>query len=196
MPSLFTELRRRNVFKVGAAYAIVAWLLLQITDIVLPTFQAPLWVAQTITFVLAIGFPIAIILAWAFDVTPQGIKAASDVKVGDAPAQPSALRLGYLSQGLILLAVGFLVVDQYVLEPGVIVVEDGNSIARSLIGVSRVTIAVPSEGGLGRGEQPSIAISPDGRQIVFAVDRVDGPSQLYLRSLERFEAVPMQSSAS
>ena len=81
MPSLFTELRRRNVFKVGAAYAIVAWLLLQITDIVLPTFQAPLWVAQTITFLLIIGFPITflliigfpitLIMAWAYEMTPE-----------------------------------------------------------------------------------------------------------------------------
>ncbi len=79
MPSLFTELRRRNVFKVGAAYAIVAWLLLQITDIVLPTFNAPQWVAQTITFLLIIGFPITLLMACAYVMTPEGIKAAADV---------------------------------------------------------------------------------------------------------------------
>ena len=201
MPSLFTELRRRNVFKVGAAYAIVAWLLLQITDIVLPTFQAPLWVAQTITFVLAIGFPIAVILAWAFDVTPQGIKAASDVKVGDAPAQPSALRLGYISQGLILLAVGFLVVDQYVLEPGVSAIDASSSDAtsstpsNSSAQLSRLTINLGETELLGAtGVSAQVAVSPDGSSFVYVANLVDEGFQLYLRSLDQFDAQPISGT--
>jgi hypothetical protein len=59
--SFFGELKRRNVFKVGAAYAIVAWLLLQVTAVVPPTFDAPRWVVQTITFVIILGFPLAVI---------------------------------------------------------------------------------------------------------------------------------------
>ncbi len=83
MPSLFTELRRRNVFKVGAAYAIVAWLLIEVSSVVLPTFDAPRWIAQTVTFLLIIGFPVALLLAWAYEMTPEGIKAAADVKPSD-----------------------------------------------------------------------------------------------------------------
>ncbi len=118
MPSLFTELRRRNVFKVGAAYAIVAWLLLQITDIVLPTFQAPLWVAQTITFLLIIGFPITLIMAWAYEITSEGIKADGDVP-RDSITPVTGQRLNYVILGLVVLAVGFLIADQYVLDQGI-----------------------------------------------------------------------------
>jgi len=171
------------------AYAIVGWLLLQITDIILPTFEAPLWVAQTITFVLAIGFPIAVILAWAFDVTPQGIKAASDVRVGDAPTQSGGQRFSYISQALVLLAVGFLVVDQYVLEP------QQNDSTRPAVAsdasfqeVRRLFIP------LGRTEprgnprvHADIALSPDGRRLAYAI-QVDGRSQLYIRELDELTA--------
>ncbi len=77
MPSLFTELRRRNVFKVGAAYAIVAWLLVQVVDVVLPALQMPEWTVSFVTVLLIIGFPITLIMAWAYEMTPEGIKAAA-----------------------------------------------------------------------------------------------------------------------
>lgn len=72
--SLFSELKRRNVFKVGSAYVVVAFVLAQVADLVLPTFNAPDWVNQTIFFLLALGFPVALVLAWAFELTPGGIK--------------------------------------------------------------------------------------------------------------------------
>ena len=72
--SLFTELKRRNVFKVGSAYVVIAFVLAQVADLVLPTFNAPFWVNQTIFFIFALGFPIALVLAWALELTPSGIK--------------------------------------------------------------------------------------------------------------------------
>ena len=68
------ELKRRNVFKAGIAYLIVAWLIAQIADIFLPTFEAPPWVMKTLLFVLTIGFPINLVISWIYDVTPEGIK--------------------------------------------------------------------------------------------------------------------------
>ena len=68
------ELKRRNVFKAGIAYLIVAWLIAQISDIFLPTFEAPPWVMKTLLFVLTIGFPINLVISWIYDVTPEGIK--------------------------------------------------------------------------------------------------------------------------
>jgi len=65
------------VFKVGSAYVVIAFVLAQVADLVLPTFNAPDWVNQTIFFVLALGFPVAIVLAWAFEITPSGIKLDS-----------------------------------------------------------------------------------------------------------------------
>ena len=86
--SLFSELKRRNVFKVGSAYVVVAFVLAQVADLVLPTFNAPDWVNQTIFFMLALGFPIALFLAWAFELTPAGIKPDPGLKAIEALDQP------------------------------------------------------------------------------------------------------------
>jgi hypothetical protein len=71
--SLIAELRRRNVFRVGVAYAIVAWLLVKVASVVLPTFKAPEWVMQVFTFLVILGFPLTLVIAWAFELTPQGL---------------------------------------------------------------------------------------------------------------------------
>ncbi len=194
MPSLFTELRRRNVFKVGAAYAIVAWLLIEVSSVLLPTFNAPQWIMQVFTLFVILGFPLALILAWAFDVTPQGIEAASDVRVGDAPTQPTGFRFGYISQGLILLAVGFLVVDQYVLERSPTEAETGESTTRSAVAgesrpVRRYEINLGFTEMLGATQQSAhVALSRDGRRLVYAAARVGELPQLYLRELDQREA--------
>src|SRR6201988_3909098 len=73
-PSFFSELKRRNVYKVAVAYAVVGWLVIQVSSTVLPTFHAPEWVVQTLVVLVAIGFPIALVIAWAFEATPEGIK--------------------------------------------------------------------------------------------------------------------------
>ena len=70
----FAELKRRNVYKVAVAYAIVAWLLIQAASILFPTFEAPTWVMKIFVTVVILGFPIALIIAWAFELTPGGIK--------------------------------------------------------------------------------------------------------------------------
>ena len=69
--SFWGELKRRNVVKVGAAYAIVAWLIVQVAAAVLPNFDAPRWIVQTVVFLLVLGFPVALLLAWAYEVTPE-----------------------------------------------------------------------------------------------------------------------------
>ena len=77
--SLFQELKRRNVFKVAAAYIIVGWLLLQVSDTLVPALHLPEWFHSGVAFILIIGFPIALILAWAFELTPEGLKKESEV---------------------------------------------------------------------------------------------------------------------
>ncbi|MBP8098127.1 MAG: hypothetical protein KAY03_02300, partial [Arenimonas sp.] len=72
--SLFAELKRRNVFKVGGAYLVVAWLAVQAASIGFPTFDAPIWVLRVFILVLMLGFPIALVFAWVFDMTPEGVK--------------------------------------------------------------------------------------------------------------------------
>ena len=77
--NFFAELKRRNVYRVAVAYAVVAWLLIQAASIVLPTFEAPTWTMKVLIAAVVIGFPIAVILAWAFEITPEGIVRAEDV---------------------------------------------------------------------------------------------------------------------
>src|SRR6476660_5724014 len=73
-PSFFAELKRRNVYKVAVAYAVIAWLLIQAVSILFPTFEAPGWVMKVFVTVIAAGFPIALHLAWAFELTPEGLR--------------------------------------------------------------------------------------------------------------------------
>src|SRR3954465_6924062 len=79
MRPLFAELKRRNVYKVAVAYAVVGWLVVQISSTVLPTFHAPEWVLQTVVLLALLGFPVALVLAWAFELTPEGVKRTDDV---------------------------------------------------------------------------------------------------------------------
>src|SRR6266550_7081179 len=74
LKNFFAELKRRNVYKVAIAYAIVAWLLLQAASILFPTFEAPPWTMKVFVAVIAFGLPIALIIAWAFELTPEGLK--------------------------------------------------------------------------------------------------------------------------
>src|SRR5436189_1930338 len=79
-PATFlTELKRRKVYRVAVAYAIVAWLLIQAASILFPTFEAPPWVMKVFVTAVILGFPVALILAWAFDLTPEGLRRAEEV---------------------------------------------------------------------------------------------------------------------
>src|SRR5213082_1318848 len=84
----FAELKRRNVYKVAVAYAIVGWLLVQIATQVFPFLEIPNWIVRLVIVLVAIGFPVALIIAWAFELTPEGIKRTEDVD----PAQKSKNR--------------------------------------------------------------------------------------------------------
>src|SRR5437867_11860502 len=76
--SLFGELKRRKVFKVGAAYLIVAWLAVQAASIGFAAFDAPPWALRIFILIALLGFPIAVVMAWAFDVTREGVKLDAD----------------------------------------------------------------------------------------------------------------------
>src|SRR5438270_7978669 len=77
--NFFAELKRRHVYKVAVAYAVVGWLLVQVATQVFPFFEIPSWGVRLIVLAIAIGFPIALVIAWAFELTPQGLKRTEDV---------------------------------------------------------------------------------------------------------------------
>jgi len=100
MSSLFSELKRRHVFRVGITYAVTAWVLAQIAEFLLENFGAPEWALKSLLVLLALGFPLAIVLAWAFEITPEGIKVDSGETspvAGDNP--PDALSAATLPSG-------------------------------------------------------------------------------------------------
>src|SRR6266567_1685106 len=80
--SFFAELKRRNIYKVAIAYAVVAWLLMQIASQIFPFFEIPNWAVRLVVLLLVIGFPVALILAWAFELTPEGIKRTEEIEPG------------------------------------------------------------------------------------------------------------------
>jgi serine/threonine-protein kinase len=84
--NIFAELKRRNVYKVSVAYGVVAWLLMQVASQIFPFFDIPNWVVRLVVLLLIIGFPVALIIAWAFEVTPEGIKRT---EAADAAGQRS-----------------------------------------------------------------------------------------------------------
>ena len=79
MNAFLAELKRRNVYKVAVAYAVVSWLLIQAASILFPTFDAPPWVMKVFLAVIVLGFPIALVFSWAFEITPEGIKREKDL---------------------------------------------------------------------------------------------------------------------
>ena len=91
--SVFGELKRRNVFRVGVAYLVTAWLLLQLVDVVGPTLEAPDWVPKAILLLLVVGFPLALLFAWAFELTPQGLKFERDVDPSESVTRSTGRKL-------------------------------------------------------------------------------------------------------
>jgi len=88
--NFFTELKRRNVYKVAVAYAVVAWLLMQVASQIFPFFEIPNWAVRLVVLLLIIGFPVALILAWAFELTPEGIKRTESADAAQAHSRGSA----------------------------------------------------------------------------------------------------------
>lgn len=91
--SFFAELRRRNVYKVAVAYAVVAWLLIQAASILFPTFEAPAWVMKVFVAVIVLGFPIALVFSWAFEITPEGLKRESEIETGKSITHHTGRRI-------------------------------------------------------------------------------------------------------
>jgi len=98
--SFFAELKRRNVYKVAVAYGIVAWLLIQVSDTVFPRLNLPDRAVTLVIVLLILGFPVALVLAWAFELTPEGIKRTEDV----APSESITRRTGRKATALIVIA--------------------------------------------------------------------------------------------
>jgi hypothetical protein len=115
--SLFHELKRRNIFRAGAAYVVTAWVIIQIVETILPAFGFGIAAVRIAVIILAIGFVPAIILAWVFELTPDGIKREEEVDYTSAKFLRFDKTLDRLIIVVLVLAVGFFTVDKFLLAP-------------------------------------------------------------------------------
>ena len=110
---LFAELKRRNVYKTGVAYAVVAWLLIQIATQVFPFFEIPNWTVRLVVLLLGLGFPITLVLAWTFELTPEGIKRTEEVPVHQSIAHRTGRKLDFTIISVLTFVIALLVYDRY-----------------------------------------------------------------------------------
>lgn len=111
--NLFRELKRRNVFRVGLAYLVGAWLIAQVIQLAAESFEAPDWIMKMLIVALVIGFPAVIFFSWAYELTPEGLKRESDVASEDSITHATARRLDYVTIFLVVLAVAFVAWDRF-----------------------------------------------------------------------------------
>ncbi len=115
--SLIAELKRRNVIRMAGLYLVGAWLIAQVAETILPAFEVPNWVMRAIVIVLALGFVPAVIVAWVFELTPDGIKRDQDVDRSASIAPKTAQRMNRTIIVLMVVALGYFAVDKMLLAP-------------------------------------------------------------------------------
>ena len=115
--SFLVELRRRNVIRMAGLYLVAAWLVTQVAGTLLPMFDAPAWIARAVVIALAIGFLPALVFAWVFELTPQGLKRDADVPAAESIAPRTARRMDRAIIVVLLLALGYFAFDKFVLAP-------------------------------------------------------------------------------
>src|SRR5262249_50932147 len=111
--NFFTELKRRNVYKVAVAYAVIAWLVIQATSILLPTFDAPGWAMKLVVVILVVGCPVILALSWAFEITPEGIKLESEIAPNESITRRTGRKIVGITIALAVIAAGLMVYQYF-----------------------------------------------------------------------------------
>jgi TolB-like protein/Tfp pilus assembly protein PilF len=179
--SFFAELKRRNVYKVAVAYAIVGWLLVQVATQVFPFFEIPNWAVRLIVLLIIIGFPIALVIAWAFELTPEGLKRTEDVDPAASARQPR--KHGWV----------FVVIIGAVLSIGLFFV--GRYTARNAASATRIEGATDSS-----IPQKSIAVLPfenlsDDKNAAYFADGIQDEILTKLASIADLKVISRTSTA-
>jgi TolB-like protein/Flp pilus assembly protein TadD len=111
--SFFSELRRRNIFRVAVAYAIVSWLIVQVATSTFPVLEIPSWCVRLVIVLVVLGFPVAMLLAWAYELTPEGLKRTEDIVPTEATRRPVTQRLNITIIAVLGCAVAYLLYQRY-----------------------------------------------------------------------------------
>ena len=192
MITFWEKFRHRNVAKVATAYAVVGWLTLQLTEIVLPTFNAPLWIAQTIIFVVIMGFPIALLIAWAAE-SNHSNSLKSETPNLESESSSTKMKLsrafwGTAVAGLSLVALFAFYVSAVLFDFSATPIDRTTAVANTNSGVDslRFRLDLGETGSRNNGEPTAIDFSSDGTSIVY-VKYVANGIQINLRDLTSFE---------
>ena len=173
MTSFWGELKRRNVVRVAIAYAVVAWLSIEVSATTFPMLKLPEWAATFVTVLLIIGFPVALIFAWAYEFTPEGLKKEKDVDRTESITHVTGRKIDFVIIGVLVVAVGFLLFDKLYLGEGDIATDEA---AQEIIATEvEQSIAV----------LPFVNMSSDPEQEFFS----DGLSEEILNLLTRIPAL-------
>ena len=111
--SFFEELKRRNVFRVAIAYSLIAWVVLQVLDVVVGVIDAPAWVLQLAFFIGVIGLVAVVIISWVYEMTPEGIKKESEIDRSHSITPHTGRKLDRLIIAVLVVAVGILLADRF-----------------------------------------------------------------------------------
>ena len=109
----FVELQRRNVYKVAVAYGVVSWLLIQIATQVFPIFEIPNWASRMVVFLLLLGFPVALVLAWAYELTPEGLQRTDAIDPKESSARSTGRTLDFIIIGVLLAVIAVIAFQHY-----------------------------------------------------------------------------------
>ena len=194
--NFFAELKRRNVYKVAVAYAVVAWLLIQAASIFLPAFDAPPWVMKIFIIIIIFGFPVALIFSWAFEITPEGIKLESEIEPNKSIKRRTGRKIVAVTIAFAIVAAG-LFVYQFVrstahshLEGGAPATPGTDGLAGARPSISNKSIAVLPFDNLSR--DPDNAYFAEGIQdeILTRLAKVADLKVISRTSTQRFKSAP------
>src|SRR5215212_2041282 len=187
-PTTFlTELKRRKVYRVAVAYAIVAWLLIQAASILFPTFEAPAWVMKVFVSAIILGFPVALILAWAFEMTPEGIvRSEESVPRVSKTAKPGRKWIALVVTAAVLAAV--LLVFQFVRKRGSATAELPKQIAPTAT-LDKSVAVLPFE-NLSSDKENAFFAQGIQDEIITTLSRISGLRVISRTSTARYQSAP------
>ena len=178
--SLFEELKRRRVFRLIAAYVVVTWVIVQVVTAIEEPLNLPDWFDTVVIVLLGVGFPIAVIMSWVYDVTPEGV-----VRDDDAEARPVRIDYGKIALIFVLILGAFLV-GNYVRQPSTITADVAS-------GLQTFEIGIPVNADYSQNEPRPVALTPDGRSIVLYAN-IGGRGQLFRRNLQSLDVLPIDGT--
>jgi len=188
--SFFEELKRRNVFKVAAAYVIVGWLIMQAGEVMSPALNLPGWVNSMLAFFLILGFPLAMFFAWAFEMTPEGLKKEKDVDRLKSITSAAGKKLNNTITVVLVLALGLFAYDKFVLDPDRDAEEIATAVQVATEQQAPASDSAPADNSI--AVLPFLNISSDPEQEYFS----DGITEEVLNMLVKIPELKVTSRSS